>query len=110
MTLTVIPLITVHNVGYPRAIGAVSVINHFYGRDDIRLGAFKGDFGASSSGIIIINNSIFEKERYNFICLGPYIDHLLDLFESPIRNYSQVEDAVTVLRRSLSDAEAIIKL
>merc|ERR1719341_885429 len=78
-------LAVVHNVGYPRAIGAVSVINHFYGRDDIRLGAFKGNFGASSS--------------------GPYIDHLLDSFDSPIRNYSQVEDAVTVLRKSLAEAE-----
>ena len=43
-------LSSVHNVGYPRAIGAVSVINHFYGRDDIQLGAFKGDFGANFSG------------------------------------------------------------
>ena len=35
----------VHSTGYPTAIGAVSVINHFFGRDDILLGAFKGDFG-----------------------------------------------------------------
>ena len=35
----------VHNTGYPTAIGAVSVINHFFGRDDILLGAFKGEFG-----------------------------------------------------------------
>ena len=41
---------TVHNVGYPRSIGAVSVINHYYGRDDIVLGAFKGDFGKNHSG------------------------------------------------------------
>ena len=25
----------VHNVGYPTAIGAVSVINHYYGRDEV---------------------------------------------------------------------------
>ena len=62
VTLTVIPLIPVHNVGYPRAIGAVSVINHFYGRDDIRLGAFKGNFGASSSGMIN-NNRQFDVEK-----------------------------------------------
>ena len=53
VTLTVIQLIPVHNVGYPWAIGAVSVINHYYGRDDIRLGAFKGQFGSSSSGVLI---------------------------------------------------------
>ena len=35
----------VHSTGYPTAIGAVSVINHFFGRDDILLGAFKGEFG-----------------------------------------------------------------
>ena len=40
----------VHNVGYPRSIGAVSVINHYYGRDDIVLGAFKGEFGKNHSG------------------------------------------------------------
>ena len=34
-------LAVVHNTGYPKAIGAVSVINHYYGRDDILLGAFK---------------------------------------------------------------------
>ena len=96
-------------MGYPRAIGAVSVINHFYGRDDIRLGAFKGDFGASSSGMIIDKQFDF-KLKQTWFYSGPYIDHLLDLFESPIRNYSQVEDAVTVLRRSLADAEAIINL
>ena len=38
-------LAVVHSTGYPTAIGAVSVINHFFGRDDIPLGAFKGEFG-----------------------------------------------------------------
>ena len=42
----------VHNVGYPKAIGAVSVINHFFGRDNITLGAFKGNFGAKINGIM----------------------------------------------------------
>ena len=40
-------LAIVHNTGYPGGIGAVSVLNHYYGRDDILLGAFKGDFGAT---------------------------------------------------------------
>ena len=38
-------LAVVDSTGYPTAIGAVSVINHFFGRDDILLGAFKGNFG-----------------------------------------------------------------
>ena len=41
---------SVHNVGYPKAIGAVSVINHYFGRDDIALGAFKGEFGRYVGG------------------------------------------------------------
>ena len=41
-------LAVVHNAGYPTAIGAVSVINHFYGRDHVQLGAFKGEFGRGS--------------------------------------------------------------
>ena len=38
-------LAVVHSTGYPPAIGAVSVINHFFDRDDVLLGAFKGEFG-----------------------------------------------------------------
>merc|ERR1719468_581174 len=60
-------LAVVHNVGYPKAIGAVSVINHYYGRDDIRLGAFKGDFG-------------------DYIG-GNYVDDLVDNFDSPIKHF-----------------------
>jgi len=75
----------VHNVGYPKAIGAVSVINHYYGRDNISLGAFKGKFGENIA--------------------GPYIDDLVDNFESPIKHYDQVDDAVQVLRKTLAKAE-----
>ena len=75
----------VHNVGYPTAIGAVSVLNYFYGRDQIALGAFKGHFGAEKS--------------------GPYIDDLVENFDSPIKHYDQVTDAVQVLREALAAAE-----
>ena len=81
-------MISVHNVGYPKAIGAVSVINHYYGRDDIRLGAFKGDFG-------------------DYIG-GNYIDDLVDNFDSPIKHYDQVADAVSVLRQTLAEAEVTV--
>ena len=40
----------VSNVGYPKIIGAVSVINHYFKRDDIKLGAYKGKFGNDFSG------------------------------------------------------------
>ena len=81
-------MISVHNVGYPKAIGAVSVINHYYGRDDIRLGAFKGAFG-------------------DYIG-GNYIDDLVDNFDSPIKHYDQVADAVSVLRQTLAEAEVTV--
>ena len=75
----------VHNVGYPKAIGAVSVINHFFGRDNIALGAFKGNFGEKINGI--------------------YVDELVDNFPSPVKHYDQVEEAVIVLRKTLHSAE-----
>ena len=40
----------VSNVGYPSIIGAVSVINHYFGRDNITLGAYKGTFGNDFDG------------------------------------------------------------
>ena len=63
------------------------MINHYYGRDDIRLGAFKGAFG-------------------DYIG-GNYIDDLVDNFDSPIKHYDQVEDAVSVLRQTLAEAEVV---
>ena len=78
-------MLLVHNVGYPKAIGAVSVINHFFGRDNISLGAFKGNFGEKINGI--------------------YVDELVDNFPSPVKHYDQVEEAVVVLRRTLQSAE-----
>ena len=75
----------VHDAGYPKGIGAVSVLNHYYGRDEIPLGAFKGKFGAETAGV--------------------YIDDLVDNWESPIKHYDQVKDAVEVLRAALASAE-----
>ena len=34
-----------------------------------------------------------------------YLDHLVDSFESPVKHYDQVEDAVVVLRKTLAQAE-----
>ena len=36
---------------------------------------------------------------------GVYIDDLVDNFESPVKHYDQVDDALTVLRESLAQAE-----
>ena len=36
---------------------------------------------------------------------GIYIDELVDNFDSPVKHYDQVKNAVTVLRESLAAAE-----
>ena len=40
----------VHNAGLPEGVGALSVLNTFYGRPDLPLGAYKGSFGKEPSG------------------------------------------------------------
>ena len=65
----------VHNAGIPEGIGAVSVLNHYYGRDDILLGAYKGEFGKDNSG--------------NWV-RGSYVDDLVNNWDSPIKDSSQV--------------------
>ena len=35
-------LAVVHNTGLYEGVGAISVINHYYGRDDVPIGAYKG--------------------------------------------------------------------
>ena len=66
----------VHNTGIPEAIGAVSVLNHYFGRDDILLGSYKGNVGMDTNG--------------NWI-RGDYIDELVNNWDSPIKDNSQVE-------------------
>ena len=65
----------VHNTGCKLGIGGVSAINHFYGRDDVPLGAWKGRFGddcdkhyEGTSGqnqylSTIIGNMVCKRER-----------------------------------------------
>ena len=46
------------------------------------------------------NLGVFPNAKYQ-----NYIDHLVDSFESPIKHFDQVEDAVVVLRKTLAQAE-----
>jgi len=79
----------VSNVGYPKIIGAVSVINHFFGRDHIKLGAYKGTFGDTFAGGMG----------------GKYVDDLVDTFPSPVKDYNSVDDAVETIKKTLTEAE-----
>merc|ERR1711971_66652 len=80
----------VHNTGIPEAIGAVSVLNHYFGRDDILLGSYKGTVGMDVNGTWI---------------RGDYIDELVNNWDSPIKDNSQVMEATEVYRKVLSEAE-----
>ena len=59
-----------HNTGLFNGVGAVSVINTYYGREDVPIGAYKGPFAANET--------------------GKYVLDLVQNFPSPIKNYSQV--------------------
>lgn len=41
-------LATISNTGYDKSIAGVNVINTYFGRPDIPLGAYKGTFGAET--------------------------------------------------------------
>ena len=89
-------LAVVHNTGLPTGVGAISVVNHFYGRDHIPIGAYKGEFDnptTAPAGSWSHNKSA-----------GPYVTDLLQRFESPIRNSSQVPTALEVYRNVLAKA------
>ena len=63
--------------------GVVSVLNHYYGRDDVPIGSFKGP-GLQNSPFL------------------PYVTELVNNWSSPIKNASQVPSSVDVYRRLLA--------
>ena len=81
----------VHDAGIPEGIGAISVLNTYYGRENIPLGAYKGDFGRTPDG--------------NDWVRGWYVDDLVDNYPSPVKGSWQVPDAVEVYRMVLASAE-----
>ena len=72
----------VHNTGLDTGVGAISTINTWYGRPDIPVGAYKGQFNAGNR--------------------GSYVDDLVKRFPSKIKNASQVPDALSVYRKALA--------
>lgn len=81
-----------HSSGYPQGIGAASVLAHFYGHDDIPLGAYKGPFG------LHVNRS----EGW---VTGDYVPSLVKDWPSPVKHSDEVPDAVEVYRRALAAAD-----
>ena len=66
---------------------AISVLNHYYGRDTVAIGAYN----ISTEGA-----TLQEEEPL------PYMPLLVKNFASPIKNSSQAEDSVQVYRRILA--------
>ncbi|EOD15514.1 hypothetical protein EMIHUDRAFT_245775 [Emiliania huxleyi CCMP1516] len=79
-------LAVVQDTAPPPCAGVISVINHYYGRDHVPIGAYKGQ------GL-----------HHSYPPLS-YVNDVVRAFPSPIRNNSQVRDAVKLYRRVLADA------
>lgn len=78
-------LAIVHDTGYAKGIGAVSAINHFYGRDDIELGAWKGQFG-----------------KYGDQNQNKYVSDLINYYAGPVTHYDQVPHCAETYRKVLA--------
>ena len=74
----------VQNSGPPACTGAISVLTHFYDRDDIPIGAYKGRDLPKQDPL-------------------PYVLDLVERFPHPISNSSQVPDAVKLYRKILAN-------
>jgi inosine-uridine nucleoside N-ribohydrolase len=67
--------------------GAISVLNHYYGRDTIPIGAYN----VSTPGASLEMQDPLD-----------YVNVLVSTFDSPIKTSSQAEDGVTLYRRVLA--------
>ena len=86
-------LAVVQNTAPVECSGAISVLNHFYGRDSVPIGAYD----ITTPGATLELGTTREQQL-------PYVSALTSTFDSPIKNSTQVEDAVAVYRRALAAA------
>ena len=79
-----------HTNGYDKGIGAVSTLMHFYGRDDVPLGAYNGPWARNPH------------------CPGAkggadkYLTDLTKHYPSPVKNLTGVPTAVATYRKALA--------
>lgn len=97
-------LAILHNSGYPSGIGAVSVLNHYYGHDEIPLGAYKGEFGRVRLDYGGKGKHDFEPKIPGQWVSGDYVPTLVSKWPSPIQHRDQVPNALDVYRQVLSRA------
>lgn len=83
-------LAVVHNTGFAKGIGGVSVVNNWYNRSSsVKLGAYKGVWASSAA-------AQSAQDRYTTTIETRY--------PSPVQDSSQVDDAVTAYKAALSAA------
>ena len=82
-------LAIVVNTAPPLCPAVVSVLNHYYGRDDVPIGSYKGSDLAPT----------LPDGRPD---THPYVPYIVENFPSPIRNASQVPSSVDVYRSVLA--------
>ena len=77
----------VQNTAPVECAGAISVLNHFYGRDSVPIGAYN----INTPGATLLQQQPL-----------PYVSELVRRFDAPIKNSTQADDAVAVYRRALA--------
>ena len=97
-------LAVVHDAGYPHGVQAASILAHYYGHDDIPLGAYKGGFGKVRDDYGEKGLHDFEPKVPGAWVTGDYVPTLIKKWPSPVQRRDQVPDAVIVYRRALAAA------
>jgi len=80
-------LAVIHNTAFYKGIGGVDVINHYYRRKNLDLGAYKGGWGANFQSA---------QDKYTSTIEASY--------PSNIKNYDEVYDAVQAYSKVLASA------
>ena len=97
----------VHSSASPSGVGAISVINHYFGRDNsVLVGAYAGTIGSPDNTSYKSPWGFYRTPPQAAWQVGPYADFLVANFPSRIRRSSQADgDSVSVLRRAIAESE-----
>lgn len=79
-------LAIVHDTGCEKGVGGISAINHWYGHDDILIGAWKGEFGKGCAN------------------QDQYLSKVIESMPGPVTNYNQVMSGTDAYRKALANA------
>ena len=89
-------LAVVQNTQPPQCAGTISVLNHYYGRDAVPIGAYQAGPDGKPPGAAGDNPALQPCQPL------PYVPELVGKWPSPIKNTSQVPSSVEVYRRVLA--------